>query len=130
VEAEAGVTAAEWMRLSLSYNYDDAKTEAGPRVHRVPLNRWIGRADLGTARTGQLRLIYRHEGPMLSLGGSRLPPFDVVDASAEREIARGAGIFLAVENVLDKQYVADRSGPLEQLGLPRTLRLGVSVTRR
>jgi outer membrane receptor protein involved in Fe transport len=130
VEAEAGLTAAEWLRLALSYNYDDAKTEAGPRVHRVPLNRWIGRVDLGTARTGDLRLIYRHEGPMLSLSGSPLPPFDVVDASAERELARGAGIFVAVENLLDARYVADRSGTLDQLGLPRTLRLGVSVTRR
>lgn len=130
VEAEAGFTAAEWLRLAASYNYDDAKTEAGGRVHRVPLDRWIGRVGLGNDRTGELNLIYRHEGPTLSLSGAQLGAFDVADATAEREIAGGAGIFVSVENVTNKKYLADRTGPLEQLGLPRTVRVGVSITRR
>jgi outer membrane receptor protein involved in Fe transport len=130
VEAEAGVTAADWLRLELSYNYDMAKTEAGARVHRVPLNRWIARADLGNERSGEMRLIYRHEGPSLSLSGAALKPFDVVDASAEREVAGGVGLFVGVENLLDARYVADKAGPLDQLGLPLTVRVGVSIHRR
>jgi outer membrane receptor protein involved in Fe transport len=99
-------------------------------VHRVPLNRWIGRVDLGNDRSGELRLIYRHEGPSLSLSGAALKPFDVVDASAEREVAGGVGLFVGIENLLDRKYVADKAGPLDQLGLPMTLRVGISINRR
>ncbi|MBV9774186.1 MAG: TonB-dependent receptor [Gemmatimonadetes bacterium] len=129
VEGEAALTATEWLRLSASYNYDDARTEAGPRVHRVPLNRYVGRVALGGPRTGELALIYRHEGSTTTLSGAALEPFDVVDATLRRDLAAGAGLFVSVENLADAEYLVNRSGVLEQTGLPRTVRVGVSWTR-
>jgi hypothetical protein len=35
-----------------------------------------------------------------------------------------------VENLLDRQYTANWAGPLEQLGLPRTVRVGISAHSR
>ncbi|MDB4951283.1 MAG: TonB-dependent receptor [Gemmatimonadetes bacterium] len=130
VEAEAAVTAAEWLRLSATYNYDDAKTEAGARVHRVPLNRYVARAQLGTARVGELTAIYRHEGPSLSLSAAPLKAYDVVDATLRRELPAGATLFAAVENLTGTDYLVDQTGPLSRVGLPRTFRLGLTWVRR
>jgi outer membrane receptor protein involved in Fe transport len=130
VEAEAALRPAEWLRLIASYNYDEAETEEGARVARVPLQRFVGRATLAKRGLGDLSLAYRHEGTMAALGGAVLPPFDVLDLDARRTLFAGTRLFVSVENLTDAHYVANRSGTLEQLGLPRTVRVGFTVEER
>jgi outer membrane receptor protein involved in Fe transport len=56
-----------------------------------------------------------------------MDPYAVVDVDAHRAIARNLDITLGVENLFNRQYTANWAGPLDYLGLPRTLRAGLSV---
>ena len=41
-------------------------------------------------------------------------------------VAGGAELFVAAENLFDRTYVVNVAGPLEYVGLPRTVRAGVA----
>lgn len=69
----------------------------------------------------------RYEGPNHALGGARLAPYGVFDLDVRREIRTGAQIFAGAENVFDRQYTVNLQGGLESLGLPRTIRGGLSL---
>ena len=56
-----------------------------------------------------------------------LNPYAVWDASANRAITRGLNAFVAVENILDKEFDTART-PLRQIGWPRTFRVGARVS--
>lgn len=130
VELSLALQPTGWIRMVGSYNYDDARTEAGARVARVPLQRAVVRATLGELRRGEVTGIYRHEGTMAALGGASLRAYDVFDLTARRRVADGTDLVLSVENVTDERYLANKQGPFEQIGLPRTVRLGISVAAR
>jgi outer membrane receptor protein involved in Fe transport len=51
----------------------------------------------------------------------------VFDLQARRAVVRNTDVFVGVENLLDRQYVVNVSGPLQYIGLPRTIRGGVSL---
>jgi len=51
----------------------------------------------------------------------------VFDLDARREIRPGTEIFAAAENLFDRQYTVNYQGTLESLGLPRTIRGGLSL---
>ena len=55
------------------------------------------------------------------------PATAVWDATVSRAIVRGLNAFLAVENILDKEYDTART-PLRSIGWPRTVRVGARVT--
>jgi outer membrane receptor protein involved in Fe transport len=80
-------------------------------------SRWIATVDL----------IYRYEGRNHALGGARLPSFMVFDLNVRRTPVRNTDVFVGVENLFDRQYIVNVSGPLQYVGLPRTLRGGVSL---
>lgn len=61
------------------------------------------------------------------MGGKPLSSFAVVDMDARREFVAGIEIFLSVENLLDHQYTVNFAGPIELIGLPRTIRGGVTL---
>ena len=56
-----------------------------------------------------------------------LAGYGVWDATVSRAVVRGLNAFLAVENILDKEYDTART-PLRSIGWPRTLRVGARVT--
>ncbi len=131
-EGELSLALAGPFALTGSYNYDDARVlSTGLPVNRVPLQRVAGRLTYDDARLATANLVYRYEGRNHALGGARLAPFATVDADVRRRVAGGpaggAEVFAAVENLLDRGYVANVAGPLEYLGLPRTVRAGVAV---
>lgn len=127
-EGEIAVRPVERLGLVASYNYDDARVlSTGKFVNRVPLQRGTLRATYDDPRSVQLDVIYRYEGTNHALGGHRLGPFSVVDAEARRELLDGVAVFLAVENIFDRVYAVNFSGPLESIGLPRTVRGGLSL---
>lgn len=119
-----------------SYNYDDARVRStGLPVNRVPLQRVTGRLTYDEARVATVNLVYRYEGVNHALGGGRLAPFGTADVDVRRRVAggpagaAGAGteLFVAVENLFDRQYIVNLAGPLQYVGLPRTVRAGVAV---
>lgn len=128
IEGEVALHPFEQLGFVASYNYNDARVNStGTFVNRVPLQRGSLRATYDEPRIAKLNVVYRYEGPNHALGGARLAPFSVVDADLRREVVAGADIFVAVENIFNREYAASFSGPLELIGLPRTIRGGISV---
>jgi outer membrane cobalamin receptor len=129
-EAELALHPVEPLTLSASYDYDHARVLAtGAAVNRVPLQR-------ATARIGwdsplvNASVDAHYEGINHALGGMAMKPYTLLDLDARREVIPGAALFVDVENLLDRQYTANWAGPLEQLGLPRTVRVGISAHSR
>lgn len=54
-----------------------------------------------------------------------LEGFGVIDLTASQELRRGVNVFLAVENLFDKEY--DVASSPRSIGWPRTARIGVRV---
>jgi outer membrane cobalamin receptor len=55
-----------------------------------------------------------------------LARYGVVDLSASQQILRELNVFVAVENLFDKDYDTGKT-PLRTIGLPRTARVGIRV---
>jgi outer membrane cobalamin receptor len=136
-EAYLAIRPVDALLLSGSVNYDHAvvvsdpitPSNVGNYVFRVPQQRQVIRATYSTPVTGALTLLWRHEGKNSTFGGTQLDPFTVVDASYRRSVADGAAVFAAVENVGDVKYQVNLTGAIVSLGLPRTFRLGMNLSR-
>jgi outer membrane receptor protein involved in Fe transport len=55
-----------------------------------------------------------------------LERYGVVDLSASQELLRGVTVFVAVENLFDKDYDVGRT-PLRTVGWPRSVRAGARL---
>jgi outer membrane receptor protein involved in Fe transport len=55
-----------------------------------------------------------------------LEEYGVVDVSASQQLVRGVTVFLAVENLFDKDYAVGRT-PIRTVGWPRSVRAGVRM---
>ena len=127
-EGEIALRLMEELTLSASYNYDLARVVATKAfVNRVPLQRGAARLTYAAPKLATINGIFRYEGPNHALGGARLAPYGVFDLDARREIRPGTEIFAAAENLFDRQYTVNYQGTLESLGLPRTIRGGLSL---
>jgi outer membrane receptor protein involved in Fe transport len=128
VEGEVALRLTDELTLGASYNYDHARvTSTGAPVNRVPLQRASARVTYDSRRIATVDFIYRYEGRNHALGGAGLPSFMVFDLDARRELRRGAEVFVDVENLFDRDYIVNVSGPLQYVGLPRTIRGGISL---
>jgi len=83
-----------------------------------------------------MRSVYvRHEGHTTTLQGVWLNPYTVMDVNVQRELMSGLRGFVSVENLANANYqirlsLASATAPrLEQVGLPRTVRVGVEAYR-
>lgn len=126
-EAELALHPIDPLVIAASYDYDGARAVAtGAPVSRVPLQRASTRVSWTSLR-GAASAIVRYEGINHALGGMTMSPYTVVDVDARHEIVRGTELFVGVENLFDRPYTANWTGPLEQLGLPRTVRVGIAA---
>lgn len=128
VEGEIALHPTEQLTVAGSYDYDDARVNStGAPVNRVPLQKGSARVTWNAPQIATLNLIYRYEGPNHALGGKTMGPYALVDFDVRREIVRGTELLASVQNVFDRQYTANWSGPLESVGLPRTVRVGLAA---
>ena len=63
----------------------------------------------------------------LNTASFKLDSYSVWDANVSRAIVRGLNAFVAVENILDKEFDTART-PLRSIGWPRTVRVGARVS--
>jgi outer membrane receptor protein involved in Fe transport len=56
-----------------------------------------------------------------------LQSYAVWDATVSRQIVRGVHGFVAIENILDKEFDTART-PIRSIGWPRTVRAGARIT--
>jgi outer membrane receptor protein involved in Fe transport len=125
--------------VRLGLNYDDDKIVAAPnaasigtRVGRVPVQKDTLRISYTSAKVASITVLGRHEGVTTTLQGVPLEPYSVVDIDLRREVARGLGVFVAVENVADAEYQINLSAVangIVSLGMPRTVRAGLDFYR-
>jgi outer membrane receptor protein involved in Fe transport len=128
-EGEAALRISDAINLSVSYNYDLARVVATKAfVNRVPLQRGAARLSYDVPRIATVNTIFRYEGPNHALGGARLAPYGLLDLDVRRTVAPGADVFVAVENLFGRAYTVNFQGPLQSLGLPRTIRGGLSLS--
>jgi iron complex outermembrane receptor protein len=132
VEGEVAFRLLSELTLAATYNYDDARVidhdTTAQYINRVPLQRVSARATYSSPRIATLNAVVRYEGRNHTLQGTPLAPFTVFDIDARRELYRGMDLFLSVENLFDRQYPVNYAGPLEYIGLPRTVRAGLLVS--
>jgi outer membrane receptor protein involved in Fe transport len=128
IEGEIALRPVREVTVAASYNYDRARVTATDKpVNRVPLHRAAVRFTYDRPTLATLNLLLRTEGENHALGGARLAPFTVFDVDVRRDIHRGLEVFVAAENLFNREYVVNVAGPLESIGLPRTVRGGVMV---
>jgi iron complex outermembrane receptor protein len=138
-EAYVAVRPIEALQLTGSVNYDDARvvsddsTTNRRHINRVPSPKQVLKAMYSSHQIGTINVMWKHEGQTTTLQGLPLKPFTVLDASAQREIVRGALAFVSVENITDEVYEVNVSGTgaaaLYSFGMPRTVRVGLTLTR-
>ncbi|HEV8410408.1 MAG TPA: TonB-dependent receptor, partial [Gemmatimonadaceae bacterium] len=134
-------------QFSTSYNYDDdrvttlgsgvspsATVFVGARIGRVPIQKAAARASYDSPLLGTWSLLYRYEGSNTTLGNSfTLPAFQVYDANITKEFVPGLSVFLSLENIFNTKYYVTTSGtaalPINQIGLPQTVVLGLSLMK-
>lgn len=137
----------ERLQVSGSFNYDDDRVTTlgagvspsttvfvGSRIGRVPIQKASARISYDSPLLGTWTVLYRYEGTNTTLGNSfTLPAFQVYDASVRKEIIGGVSAYLSVQNIFDTKYYVTTSGtaalPINQLGLPLALVLGVTAVR-
>ena len=140
-EAYVALRPVESLLLSGGVSYDDARRQSDitdpahkPHINRVPSPRQTVRATYASRLLGDYTAIWRHEGHTTTLQGAWLEPFSVVDLHARRDVLRGVAAFAALENAGDTRYQVNLSGTgastLVSYGLPRTLRVGVTLARQ
>ncbi len=134
------------LTFSGSLNYNDSKVTdmgtatptatlfKGSRVARVPTQKSTTRLSYDNPVFGTLTFLYRTEGIVTTFGNSfTLPSYRVADASYRRDLIGGLSVFGSVENIGNTEYFVGLSGaataPIATLGLPRTVRLGMEISR-
>ncbi len=129
-EGELALRPVDAITIVGSYDYDDARVThvaKETRIARVPMQRAAARVSWAPGARGALSAIWRYEGSNIALGGAPLPHFGVLDLDARWSPLADAELYASVQNVGDRAYVANRSGALEYLGLPRTVVVGIAL---
>jgi outer membrane receptor protein involved in Fe transport len=142
IEGAIAIRPIEALLLSGSVNYDDVRQQSNiaaftdstkPRVNRVPSPKQVVKAVYTSRMFGTWTGIWRHEGHTTTLQGLILDPYTTIDASVQRELARGFTAFVAGENLGDVKYQVNQSGTgaatVLSYGMPRTVRFGLMYDR-
>jgi outer membrane receptor protein involved in Fe transport len=129
LEAELRLRPLPRWELQASYLYTDSRVErTGLRVPQVPLNQ----GSLGITFAGPVAVLLqgRWAGRQFDDDLNQLPlrGYLVADLSLRRPLGDRITVFLSAENLFDEKVVTGRT-PLETLGSPRLVQLGVTVRR-
>jgi outer membrane receptor protein involved in Fe transport len=80
-------------------------------------------------RWGDVTLLVRYLSRQFAddLNTQPIADFVVVDASFKKQIGRALRLFLDVENLTDRSYIATQTGVIKTLGIPLLVLGGVTV---
>jgi outer membrane receptor protein involved in Fe transport len=127
LEAEVRFRVSDRWQLQGSWLYSDSQVErTGLRVPQVPLNQ----GSAGVTWSGPVLVLLqgRWAGSQFEDDLNQLPlaSFAVADLALRRPFGDRFDLFLSAENLFDEKVVTGRT-PLETLGAPRLIQLGVTV---
>ncbi|MBW8878948.1 MAG: TonB-dependent receptor [Acidobacteria bacterium] len=129
LEAEARLRLFDRWQVQASYLYSDSRVErTGLRVPQAPLNQ----GSLGLTWAGPVLVLLqgRWAGSQFDddLNQLPLPSFFVADLALRRPLGNRVEVFLSAENLFNEKVTTGRT-PLETLGAPRLVQLGITVRR-
>jgi outer membrane receptor protein involved in Fe transport len=115
--------------VQASYLYTDSRVQrTGLRVPQVPRSQ----GSLGIVFDGPVTVLLQERGAGRQfdddLNQFPLPGYFVTDLSLRRPFGRQVEVFLSAENLFDRKVVTART-PIETLGAPRLIQLGVKIRR-
>ena len=123
------------VHLAASYAYAHGKVRAtggldGQAPAQSPRHMASGAMGWAPVEGSDLGVRLRYVGPQYEddLGENRMPDAFTVDGHAQWPLARGVSLVGRVENLFDARVVTRQVGADIDLGLPRTLWLGIRIT--
>lgn len=134
-EAEVDWRPIDRLRVSASYTFTDSEVldspsagDIGNDVPETPQDRASLQAVWEGDLVGELGVVTRYVGDAFEDDANTVPLDEhlVVDLDWERDLYRGVGAFLGVENLFDEKIVVGARNDITRLGLPRTVRAGLS----
>jgi len=139
IGGEAGLTARPWEQVSITagYAYADSvvtsfpgnPTREGLRLPAVSRHQVTLALTLGHPDRVQVTLLGRYLSRQFAddLNTQPVADFVVLDASIQKKLGRFVRLFLDVENLTDRQYIATQTGAIKTLGAPFLVLAGLSL---
>lgn len=135
-EAEVSFRPLSFLTLSGNYSFFDSEIQeatseevVGNDVPDVPRHRATVRASYEHDLFGQLTAVLRFQGEEYEddQNADPIDSFTVMDLNYRVPLRSGATLLISVENVWDEDVVTTSRNEITRLGLPRTVRVGLSV---
>jgi outer membrane receptor protein involved in Fe transport len=136
VETELSARPAPALLASAAWTFADARVDSAPghpelvgkALPHDPAHRFSARLayDRPTVLAAAVEVRWLSRAWEDDLNTLALPAFAVVDATVARRIGGTAEVFLAVENLLDREFLVGRAG-VDTVGAPRLVRAGLRV---
>jgi iron complex outermembrane receptor protein len=139
VEAAVALEISPHLRLDANYTFTNAKvtendddpTLVGNRGEGVAKHAIAGSATYRAGRFGAtLRARYYSDQFEDITNESHLPPYAVTDVLGSWALTARSRVLLAVDNLLDRKYLASDFGDVGLRGAPRLLSVGLRLSTR
>lgn len=136
IEAEADFRFARYWQVTAGYLFADATVRRAPQdvtlqgnlIPQVPRNQFTLQTVYSHPRFVTAAMQFRATGRQFDDDQNLLPlgSFALIDVTVSKPFARYLEAFIAVQNLLDEQFVVART-PIENIGMPRLVRGGLRI---
>ncbi len=136
IEAESDFRFARYWQVSAGYLFADATVRRAPQdvilednlIPQVPRHQFTLQTVYSHPRFVTAAMQFRASGRQFDDDQNLLPlgSFALIDVSVSKPIAKYLEAFIAVQNLLNEQFVVART-PIENIGMPRLVRGGLRI---
>jgi outer membrane receptor protein involved in Fe transport len=105
------------------------RTREGRLIPMVSRHQVVAGLTVSHPQWGEATLLARYLSRQFAddLNAQPIADFVVLDASVKRKIGSAVKLFLDLENLTDRQYIATQTGPIKTLGAPFVVLAGVTL---
>lgn len=136
IEAEADFRVARYWQITAGYLFADATVRRAPQditlqgnlIPQVPRHQFTLQTVYSHPRFVTAAMQFRATGHQFDDDQNLLPlsSFALVDMTVSKPFAKYLEAFIAVQNLLNEQFVVART-PIENIGMPRLVRGGLRI---
>jgi iron complex outermembrane receptor protein len=136
-EANVKFLATTHLSFQAGYAYTDARitsfpsdrTREGRQIPMVSRHQFTAGLTVSHPQWGEATLLGRYLSRQFAddLNSQPIADFVVLDASVKKKIGNAVKLFLDMENLTDRQYIATQTGPIKTLGAPFVILAGVTL---